>query len=81
MDVTPLKNCVEAVKAFVDICAEKNWRGRFRRVFKASDDKDEIAELNARVDRLAGDLQLAGIVTAVGTINNLKAFVVGCVFV
>ncbi|CAM9264189.1 unnamed protein product, partial [Laminaria digitata] len=73
-DVTPLKKCVEAVEAFAELCGRSSRRGRLRRIFKASDDKDEIAGLSARVDRLTGDLQLAGIATVEGNIDNLRAF-------
>lgn len=78
MDVTPLKNCVEAVEAFVELCGRSNRRDRLRRILKASDDKDEIGRLNARVDRLTGDLQLANIVVVEGKVDNLRAFLVSC---
>lgn len=58
-DVTPLQNCVEAVEAFVELCGRNSRLGHDL----SSDDKGELAGLNARVDRLAGDLQLAGIAT------------------
>ena len=38
-------------------------RGRVSRVLKASHDKAEIARLNTSLDRLSGDLGLAGIAT------------------
>lgn len=76
MDVTPLKNCVEEVATFVELCVTRNRRGRLRRFLKASDDKDKIARLNARIDRLTGDLQLEGIVTVEGKLDNLRAFLV-----
>lgn len=62
-DVTPLQNCVEAVESFVELCGRDS---ESRHDLKDSDDKDEIAALNARVDRLADDLQLAGIATTEG---------------
>lgn len=62
MDVTPLAECVEGVGNFVGRCSR---RGRLSRVLKASDDREEIAGLNARVDQLTGDLALAGIATLV----------------
>lgn len=58
-DVTPLKNCVDAVEAFVKLCGRGDRLGS---LVKACNDKNEIAGLHARIDRLAGDLQLAGIV-------------------
>lgn len=58
-DVTPLQNCVEAVEAFVELRGRNSRSGHDLN----SDDKGEIAGLNARVDRLPGDLQLAGIAT------------------
>lgn len=55
-DVTPLEDCLKDVRRVVERCSR---RGRFSRAVKASSDKDDIAQLNARIDRLAGDLGLA----------------------
>ncbi|CAM9689674.1 unnamed protein product, partial [Laminaria digitata] len=63
MDVTPLEECVEDVRNLVERCSI--WRNKVLVALKASSDKDEIAELNARVDRLTGDLGLTGITTLV----------------
>lgn len=57
-DVTPLVKCVEAVESMVERCGR---RGRLLRVLKAYTVRNEMAELNARMDRLTGDLGLAGI--------------------
>lgn len=78
-DVTPLKNCVEAVEAFTVLCGRSNWFGK---LLNAYGDKDEIAGLNARVDRLAGDLQLAGIVSLDGKVAEvcLVGYVQGDLF-
>eukprot|EP00752_Nemacystus_decipiens_P012273 g10879.t1 len=70
MDVTPLEDCVKGVWMFVERCSR---RGRVSRVLKASGDKDEIAGLNARVDRLTGDLGLAGIAVLEGKADDVKA--------
>ena len=58
MDVGPIELCVEAALQFVKRCSQ---RGKVSRVLKASSDKDEIAAMNARVDRVRGDLGLAGV--------------------
>ena len=58
MDVGPIELCVEAALQFVKRCSQ---RGKVSRVLKASSDKDEIAALNVRVDRVRGDLGLAGV--------------------
>lgn len=79
VDVTPLRACVEAIEAFVEVCGRtRTRRGRFRRIVKASDDKNEISGLNARVDRLTGDLGLSGIVIMENKVDNLKAILVSC---
>lgn len=74
IDVTPLKDCAEAVREFTERCSR---RGMLSRVLKASRDKDEIAGLNASVDRLTGDLGLAGIAVLEGKADNMKATLVG----
>lgn len=76
MDVTPLKTCVEEVEAFVKFCGSSSRRARFKRFVKGSDDKDEIAGLNARIDRLTSDLGLAGIVIVAKKVDNLKTILV-----
>lgn len=76
MDMTPLKTCVEAVETFVELCGSSSRRARFVRFLKASSDKDEISGLNARVDRLTGDLGLAGIVIVENKVDNLKTILV-----
>lgn len=73
MSVAPLTECIEAAWKFVE-----RWsrRGRFWRVIKASSDKDEIAGLNARVDRLTRDLGLAGIATLNRKTDNVNTILV-----
>ena len=73
IDVTPLDDCVKAVWKFVE---RGSRRGRVSRLLKASSDKDEIAALNARVDRLTGDLGLAGVAILEGKADNMKAMLV-----
>lgn len=73
MDVSPLENCVEAIRKFVERCSR---RGKVSRVFKASSDRDEIAGLNASVDRLMGDLGLAGIAVLEGKTDKMTAMLV-----
>lgn len=46
------------------------------RVLKASSDKDKLAGLNARVDRLTGEPGLAGIATVLGEVTDLKGMLV-----
>ncbi|CAN0075431.1 unnamed protein product [Scytosiphon promiscuus] len=70
MVVTPLEDCMEEVENFTRRCSR---RGKLSRVLKASSDKDEIAELNARLNRLTGDLGLAGIATLEGKIDGMTA--------
>lgn len=60
VDVTPLEDCVENVKGFVDRYSQ---RRKASRLFKASSDKTEIARMNARLDRLTANLSLVGIAT------------------
>lgn len=73
MDLTPLKDCVEAVWKFVERCSR---RSKVSRVLKASSDKDEIAGLHACVDRLTGDSGLAGIAVLEGKADDLKEMLV-----
>lgn len=73
MDVTPLEDCVGAVWKFVERCSR---RGKISRVLKASSDKDKITELNARVDRLTGDLGLTGIASMQGKADNMANMLV-----
>lgn len=73
IDVTPLKDRVEAAWKLVERCSR---RGRMSRVLKASSDNDGIAALNALVDRLAGDLGLAGIAVLEGKADKMKAMLV-----
>lgn len=75
MDITPLVDCIETARKFVERCSR---RSKVSRVLKASSDKEEIAGLNARVDRLTGDLGLIGIATLNGKANATKAMLVSC---
>lgn len=56
-DLTPVKDCVEAVRAVVE---RYSRRSKFLRIMKASSDMDDIAKLNARIDRVTVDLGLVG---------------------
>lgn len=78
VDVTPLRACIEAVDAFVVVCGRSNRRGPFRRIAKASDDKNAISGLNARVDRLTGDLGLSAIVITENKVDKVKEMLVSC---
>ncbi|CAM9662115.1 unnamed protein product, partial [Pylaiella littoralis] len=71
MDVTPLVDCVEDARKFVERCGSR--RHQVSNFMKASSDKGEIAGLNARVDRLTGDLGLAGIAVLNGKVDVMKA--------
>lgn len=73
IDLTPLKDCVDAVEKLVERC---KGRGRVERTLKASGDKDEIAGLNALIDRVAGDLGLAGIAVLEEKADDMKATLV-----
>eukprot|EP00752_Nemacystus_decipiens_P008592 g7671.t2 len=70
MDVTPLESCVTAAEEFIERCGRRGWCGRCT---KASSDKDEIAKLNVRVDRLIGDMGLAAIANVGAKIDGLTA--------
>lgn len=76
IDLSPLEACVKAVREVIKRCG---GRGRVSRVLKASSDKDEIAGLNARVDRVVGDLGLAGITVLERKTDGLKGMLVSVV--
>lgn len=76
MDITPLEDCVEAAGEFVERCRR---RGKVSGVLKASSEKEELAGLHARVDRVAGDLGLSGIAIVEGKADGLKAMLVSVV--
>ncbi|CAN0159406.1 unnamed protein product, partial [Pylaiella littoralis] len=76
MDVTPLVDCVEDARKFVERCGSR--RHQVSNFMKASSDVGEIAGLNARVDRLTGDLGLAGITVLNGKVDGMKAMLVSC---
>ncbi|CAM9661379.1 unnamed protein product, partial [Pylaiella littoralis] len=76
MDVTPLVDCVEDARKVVERCGSR--RHQVSNFMKASSDKGEIAGLNARVDRLTGDLGLAGIAVLNGKVDGMKAMLVSC---
>ena len=78
MDVVPLKECVEVAGKFIERCG---GRGRVSRVLKASSDKVELAGINARIDRLAGDLRLRRIATLMEVVCQLKTMLVSVVVV
>ncbi|CAN0159539.1 unnamed protein product [Pylaiella littoralis] len=71
MDVTPLVDCVEDARKFVERCGSR--RHQVSNFMKASSDVGEIAGLNARVDRLTGDLGLAGIAVLNAKADDMKA--------
>lgn len=73
MDVTPFEDCVKAVWSLVKRCSR---RGKVSRLLNASSDNDEIAGLNTRVDRLTGDLGLAGIAILEGKADNMQVMLV-----
>lgn len=77
IDVTPLVNCVEEVENVVRRCSR---RGRLLGALKASSDRDDIAGLNARVDRLTGDLGLAGIAILVSYFGCSYMSLLSCGF-
>lgn len=76
LDVTPVEDCIEEVKKFVERCRR---RGRMSRILKASRDKGEIAGLNERIDRVAVDLGLAGLATLEGKTDGVRDMLVSCV--
>lgn len=69
MDVTPLEDCIKDVGEVVERCSR---RGRFSRAVNASSDKADIAELNAQIDRVAGDLGLASTAILQRKVDELK---------
>lgn len=76
-DVTPLENCVQEVLTFVERCTQ---RGALSRVLKASSDREQIAELNRRLNRVTGDMGLASIAALEGKADDMKAMLVGVEF-
>lgn len=58
MDVTPLEDCVDTARKFFERCGQ---RSKVSRLLKASRTKDEITELNARIDRVVHNLGLQAI--------------------
>ncbi|CAN0397289.1 unnamed protein product [Pylaiella littoralis] len=76
MDVTPLVDCVEDARKFVERCGSR--RHQVSNFMKASSDVGEIAGLNARVDRLTGDLRLAGVAVLNAKADDMKAMLVSC---
>lgn len=75
MDLTPVEDCVEAVRIFAVRCSR---RGKVWKVLKAADDKDNIVALNSRIDRVTGDLALAGMATLEGRADDMRAILVRC---
>ena len=73
VDVRALEDCVEVARRFIERCG---GRGRVSRVMKASSDKNELAGLNARIDRLIRDLGLRGIAAILVELDQLKAMLV-----
>ncbi|CAM9783453.1 unnamed protein product [Scytosiphon promiscuus] len=69
-DVTPLDDRLREVAKFVE---RSGRRGRVSRVLKASHDKAEIDRLHASLDRLTGDLGLAGIATVEEKVDTILA--------
>ncbi|CBJ27327.1 conserved unknown protein [Ectocarpus siliculosus] len=69
LDVTPLKDCVVVAEKFAERCKKRRMRWEIVKAFSV---KDELATLNARIDRLVGDLGLAGIATVLGEVADLK---------
>lgn len=59
MEVGQLEDCVDAVEQFVDRCGR---RGKLSARLKGKRDKNNILELHARVEDLAGHTGLSGIV-------------------
>lgn len=69
INVSPLVDCVTHVQRVVEGCSR---RGRFTRVIKSKEDKDEIAELHGRLGKLTRDMGLAGVVVVEGKVDNLN---------
>lgn len=72
-DVTPVQGCLEAVGTFAARCSR---RSKVWRIVKASNDKDDIAALNSRIDRVTGDLRLAGMAAPEGKADEMRAMLV-----
>lgn len=68
-----LEQCLKGAEDLVGRCSQ---RGKFSRMVNASRDKDEIAGLNARVDRLTADFGLSGIASVLGEVAELKELMV-----
>ncbi|CAM9248138.1 unnamed protein product [Ectocarpus sp. 4 AP-2014] len=68
-NVTPLEDCVMEAEKFAE---RRKKRRMVWKIVKAFGVKDELDTLNARIDRLVGDLGLAGIATVLGEVADLK---------
>lgn len=77
MVVTPLGVCMEAVGKFFESCSGRG--NHFSAGSKDSSDKVKIAELDTRLDRLTGDLDMAGIATFEGKADGMRAMLVSFV--
>lgn len=73
-NVAPLDACVKEVAKCIERCGK---RGRVSRVLKAAHDKAEMARLNASLDRLSGDMGLAGIATVEQKVDTILVSQVG----
>lgn len=75
LDVAPLERHVQEMESFVFRCQRRRGMTRW---LKASETKDEIAKLNADVDRLKRDMGLEGIAILMGKIHEIQTRLVRC---
>lgn len=73
LDTRPLEECFEAVGRLVECCGR---RGALSRVLTAESDRREIAGLHDRIGDITGDMDLAGIATVEGKVDDLKGLLV-----
>ncbi|CAM9765044.1 unnamed protein product [Ectocarpus sp. 12 AP-2014] len=68
-NVTPLEDCVTEAEKFAERRKKRRMIWKIVKVFSI---KDELATMNTRIDRLLGDLGLAGIATVLGEVVDSK---------
>lgn len=70
LDVTRVERCIEAAREIIDSCSR---RGKVSTVFKASEVKHKIADLNKTIDSLMHDTGVAVIATVEEKVDGITA--------
>lgn len=72
IDVTPLVKLMKEAEQLIETCGR---RGRFRRVVKAQDGIQKIAEMHTSIGNLTADMGLADIVSVMQKVDELRKLV------